>query len=179
AALVGGGLSFTVIEQQFFPESNRPEIMVDMWLPEGVSYAATEAESIKLEAWLAEQPEVESFINYVGIGSPRFYLPLDQQFNQNNLAQFVITPHSVEDRDALRARLETLFRDDFPGVRGRVKLLSNGPPVAYPVQFRVTGPDQQAVRRIADQVRDVVEDNSNTFGVNDNWNNEVKVLRLE
>jgi multidrug efflux pump len=178
-ALVGGGLSFTVIEQQFFPESNRPEIMVDMWLPEGVSYAATEAESLKLEKWLAEQPEVESFINYVGIGSPRFYLPLDQQFNQNNLAQFVITPHSVEDRDALRARLEALFQDDFPGVRGRVKLLSNGPPVAYPVQFRVTGPDQQAVRRIADQVRDIVEDNPHTFGVNDNWNNEVKVLRLE
>ncbi len=178
-ALVAGGASFRFIEQQFFPESNRPELMVDLWLPEGVSYAATEAESIKLETWLSAQPEVASFINYVGIGSPRFYLPLDQQFNQNNLAQFVITPHSVADRDVLRERLENLFRDDFPGVRGRVRLLSNGPPVAYPVQFRVTGQDQHMVRNIANQVRAIVESNPNTAGVNDNWNNEVKVLRLE
>ena len=178
-ALVGGAFSFRFIEQQFFPESNRPELMVDMWLPEGVSYAATEAESRKLEAWLSAQPEVDSFINYVGIGSPRFYLPLDQQFNQTNLAQFVITPHDVDGRDVLRERLEALFQDEFPGVRGRVRLLSNGPPVAYPVQFRVTGPEQQTVRRLADQVRAVVEENPNTFGVNDNWNNDVKVLRLD
>lgn len=177
-ALAAGVASFRYIEQQFFPESNRPELMVDLWLPEGVSYANTETEAKRLEAWLSNQPEVASYLTYVGMGSPRFYLPLDAQFQRTNLAQFVITPHDVVQRDALRRRLEHLFEQDFPNVRGRVRLLSNGPPVAYPVQFRVTGPDPDGVRRIATQVRERLVADPDTRGVNDNWNNDVQVLRL-
>ncbi|MBU4609936.1 efflux RND transporter permease subunit [Achromobacter sp. GG226] len=176
--LVAGIGSFRFIEQQFFPESNRPELMVELWLPEGSSYHATEAQSLRLESWLSAQPEVASYLNYVGIGSPRFYLPLDQQFNRSNLAQFVVTPHSVADRKRLQAKLNALFAENFAEVRGRVSALNNGPPVAYPVQFRVTGDNPREVRRIADQVRDVMLANPSTRGVNDNWNNQAKSLRL-
>ncbi|GAA5234682.1 efflux RND transporter permease subunit [Verticiella sediminum] len=177
-ALAAGVLSFRFIEQQFFPESNRPELMVDLWLPEGASYAATEAQARELEQWLSAQPEVASYITYVGIGSPRFYLPLDQQFDRSNLAQFVVTPHGIAERNALRGKLDALFAEHFPQARARVQPLSSGPPVAYPVQFRVTGADPREVRRIADEVRAIVYRNPNTRGVNDNWNNDMKILRL-
>jgi multidrug efflux pump subunit AcrB len=179
AMLALGAASFSVIEQQFFPESNRPELTVDLWLPEGASFQATEAEALKLEKWLSAQPEVSSYLTYIGVGSPRFYLPLDLQLNQVNLAQVVVTSRGLADRDALRARLQTLFDNDFPNVRGRVKLLSSGPPVPYDVQFRVQGTDIEGVRRIADQVKEIVRGNPNVVGVNDNWNENIKVLRLE
>ena len=178
-ALALGIASFSIIEQQFFPESNRPELTVDLWLPEGSSFAATEKEALKLEKWLSAQPEVATYLTYIGIGSPRFYLPLDLQLNQSNLAQLVVTSKGLQQRDALRIRLQTLFENDFPDVRGRVKLLSSGPPVPYDVQFRVQGTDMHLVRQIADQVKELVRDNPNAVGVNDNWNESVKVLRLD
>ena len=135
-------------------------------------------ETKKFEQWLSEQPEVEHWVSYIGIGAPRFYLPLDQQFNNTNLAEIIVTPRSLAERDALRARMIELFRNDFPNLRGRVKLLPQGPPVSYPVQFRVQGTDVATVRSIADQVKDVVRANPNTVGVNDNWNEQVKSLRL-
>jgi multidrug efflux pump len=174
-----GGYSFKFIEQQFFPDSSRPEMMVDLWLPEGSSFAATEAEAKRFEQWLGKQAGIEGYITYVGIGSPRFYLPMDQQFQQSNLAQVVVTPKDLPTRNALRLKIIDLFKNDFPNVRGRVKLLPNGPPVPYPVQFRVEGPEAAVVRRIADQVKDAFRKNPNTVGVNDNWNENVKVLRLE
>jgi multidrug efflux pump subunit AcrB len=178
-ALALGAFSFKFIEQQFFPDSNRPELVVDLWLPEGSSFAATEGEARRLETWLSAQPELESYVTWLGVGTPRFYLPLDQQFNQLNLAQLVVTPHDLKARDALRVKLERLFRDDFPNLRGRVKLLSSGPPVPYAVQFRVQGPEMAIVRKMADRVKQVMIDNPNTVGVNDNWNEPVKVLRLD
>ncbi|HEU0204358.1 MAG TPA: efflux RND transporter permease subunit, partial [Burkholderiaceae bacterium] len=177
-ALVLGVFGFRFVEQQFFPDSSRLELVVDLWLPEGSSFQATEGEAKKFETWLQKQGEVEYYAGYVGSGSPRFYLPQDQQFQQSNLAQYIIATKSLRDRDALRLRALQLFKDDFPNVRGRVKLLPNGPPVPYPVQFRVEGDDQLTVRRIADQVKDVMRANQNTVGVNDNWNENVKALRL-
>jgi multidrug efflux pump subunit AcrB len=177
-ALALGVFGFRYIEQQFFPDSSRLELVVDLWLPEGSSFQATEAEAKKLEAWLRTRPEVEYYAGYVGTGTPRFYLPQDQQFQQSNLAQYVIATKNLKDRRELRLRLLQLFRDDFPNLRGRVKLLPNGPPVPYPVQFRVEGEDQSRVRAIADQVKDVMRANPNTIGVNDNWNENVKVLKL-
>jgi multidrug efflux pump subunit AcrB len=178
AALLLGGLGFRFIEQQFFPDSSRLELVVDLWLPEGSSYAATEAEARRFEAWLARQPEVEYYAGYVGTGTPRFYLPLDQQFPHSNLAQYIVASRGLEPRDALRARLLRLFEEDFPNLRGRVKLLPNGPPVAYPVQFRVEGPDPARVRHWADRVKAIARADPATFGVNDNWNEEVKALKL-
>jgi len=177
-ALALGVAGFRFVEQQFFPDSSRLELVVDLWLPEGSSFAATEIEAKRFETWLQKKTEVEYYAGYVGTGSPRFYLPQDQQFQQSNLAQYIIATKSVQDRIALRLAALQLFRDDFPNVRGRVKLLPNGPPVPYPVQFRVEGEDQNVVRRIADRVKEVLRANSNTIGANDNWNENVKALRL-
>jgi len=178
AGLALGVVGFRFVEQQFFPDSIRLELVVNLWLPEGSSIEATERETKKFEDWLSRQPEVDHWVSYVGTGAPRFYLPQDQQFNNTNLAEIIVTPRSLVERNALRTRMIELFRDDFPNLRGRVKLLPNGPPVPYPVQFRVQGTDVAAVRAIADQVKEVVRANPSTVGVNDNWNEQVKSLKL-
>ncbi|MFM8463196.1 MAG: efflux RND transporter permease subunit, partial [Burkholderiaceae bacterium] len=174
-----GLFGFRFIELQFFPDSSRPELMVELWLPEGSSYAATEAQAKKFEQFISKQPGVESVTAYVGTGSPRFYLPLDQIFPQSNVAQIVLLPVDKKTRDALRLKIIDVFKTDFPEVRGRVKLLPNGPPVPYPVQFKVAGPDMATVRQLADQVKVVMRNNPNAVGVNDNWNESVKVLRID
>ena len=174
-----GVFGFRFVELQFFPDSSRPELMVELWLPEGSSYAATEAQAKKFEQFVMKQPGVESVTAYVGTGSPRFYLPLDQIFPQSNVAQVVLLPVDKKTRDALRLKIIEAFKTDFPEVRGRVKLLPNGPPVPYPVQFKVTGPDMATVRQLADQVKAVIRKNPNAVGVNDNWNESVKVLRID
>ncbi|MFM7483993.1 MAG: efflux RND transporter permease subunit, partial [Burkholderiaceae bacterium] len=174
-----GLFGFRFIELQFFPDSSRPELMVELWLPEGSSYAATEAQAKKFEQFISKQPGVESVTAYVGTGSPRFYLPLDQIFPQSNVAQIVLLPVDKKTRDTLRLKIIDVFKTDFPEVRGRVKLLPNGPPVPYPVQFKVAGPDMATVRQLADQVKVVMRNNPNAVGVNDNWNESVKVLRID
>ena len=174
-----GVFGFNFIEKQFFPDSSRPELMVELWSPEGTSFAANEATVKRFEAFLGKQEGVQSVTSYVGTGSPRFYLPLDQIFPQSNVSQVVVLPVDTAAREALRLKIIDAFRTDFPEVRGRVKLLPNGPPVPYPVQFQVLGPDVQVVRGVADQVKDVMRANPNTLGVNDNWNEAVKVLRLD
>lgn len=174
-----GIYAFKFVEKQFFPDSSRPELMVEMWMPEGTSFAQMEAEAKRFETLMRKDREVESLTTFVGTGAPRFYLPLDQIFPQSNVAQVIVMPVSTEVRDALRRRIIKLFDTEFPYLRGRVKLLPNGPPVAYPVQFRVIGPEAAAVRHLADQVKAVMRANPNTVGVNDNWNESVKMLRLE
>ncbi len=174
-----GIFGFTFIEKQFFPDSSRPELMVELWSPEGTSFAANEAVVKRFESFIAKQQGVQSVTSYVGTGSPRFYLPLDQIFPQSNVSQVVVLPVDTVAREALRLKIVEIFKADFPEVRGRVKLLPNGPPVPYPVQFQVLGPDIGTVRGIADEVKAVMTANPNTVGVNDNWNESVKVLRLE
>jgi multidrug efflux pump len=174
-----GVFGFRFIEKQFFPDSSRPELMVEMWMPEGTAFSANEAQVKKFEAFIRKQPNVESVTSYVGTGSPRFYLPLDQIFPQTNVSQIVVLPKDLKSREALRLKIIEGFRTDFPEVRGRVKLLPNGPPVPYPVQFRVSGPEIDVARVLADQVKDIMRANPNTVGVNDNWNESIKVLRLD
>lgn len=174
-----GVFGFRFIEQQFFPDSSRLELMVELWLPEGSSYQATEAQTKKFERFIMQQSGVESVVSYVGTGSPRFYLPLDPIFPQTNVAQIVVLPVDTEARTALRDKIIDIFKKDFPEVRGRVKLLPNGPPVPYPVQFRVSGTEVAKVRAIADQVKEIMLGNPNAVGVNDNWNESVKVLRID
>jgi len=174
-----GVFGFKFIEKQFFPDSSRPELMVEMWLPEGAAFSATEAQVKKFEAFIGKQANVESYTSYVGTGSPRFYLPLDQIFPQTNVAQIVVLPKDLASREGLRQKIIELFKNDFPEVRGRVKMLPNGPPVPYPVQFRVAGPEMATVRDLADQVKQIMRANPNAVGVNDNWNESVKVLRLD
>ena len=174
-----GVFGFKFIEQQFFPDSSRPELMVEMWLPEGSSFNATEVQAKKFEAFIKKQDGVESYTSYVGNGSPRFYLPLDQILPQTNVTQIVVLAKDLKAREELRLKIAHQFKVDFPEVRGRVKLLPNGPPVPYPVQFRVTGLEVSGVRAIADQVKAVMRANPNTAGVNDNWNESVKVVRID
>ncbi len=179
AAFGLGVFGFKFIEQQFFPDSSRTELMVELWLPEGSAFKATEAQAKKFEAFIQKQDGVESVTSYVGTGSPRFYLPLDQIFPQTNVSQIVVLAKDLKAREALRLKIVAVFKKDFPEVRGRVKLLPNGPPVPYPVQFRVTGTEVTKVRAIADQVKDIMRANPNAIGVNDNWNESVKVLRID
>ncbi|MDP3699946.1 MAG: efflux RND transporter permease subunit [Hylemonella sp.] len=167
------------VQQQFFPDSSRPEILVDLWFPEGTSFAANEETTQRVEKRLLALPGVNAVSTWVGSGVPRFYLPLDQVFPQTNVSQFIVLPKDLKTREALRVQLPTLLAQEFPEARGRVKLLPNGPPVPYPVQFRVVGVDPGVLRERADEVKAVMRESTSTRGVNDNWNESVKVLRLE
>ncbi|MBM3397627.1 MAG: efflux RND transporter permease subunit, partial [Betaproteobacteria bacterium] len=167
------------VQQQFFPDSSRPEIMVDLWLPEGSPVQASEDITRRVEQRLAQEAGVKSVTAWVGSGVPRFYLPLDQVFPQTNVSQLIVQPTDLKTREILRAKLPPLLAQEFPEVRGRVKLLPNGPPVPYPVQFRVLGPDPKVLRLKADEIKAQMRQNPNTRGVNDNWNESVKSLRLE
>jgi len=167
------------VQQQFFPDSSRPEIMVDIWFPEGTSFAANELTAQRVEQRLMREAGVTSVSTWIGSGVPRFYLPLDQVFPQTNVSQMIVLPKDLKVRESLRIKLPALLASEFPEVRGRVKLLPNGPPVPYPVQFRVVGTDPLMLRLRADEVKAVMRQSANTRGVNDNWNESVKVLRLE
>jgi multidrug efflux pump len=169
---------FGKVPQQFFPDSTRPELLVDLRLAEGSSYAATEKDVKKLESWLAKQPGIDNFVVYVGSGSPRFYLPLDQQLAQRNFAQFVVLTQGQAEREQLRSRLIKLFEQDFPNLRGSVFRLENGPPVGFPVQFRVSGPDFATLRNIAHQVAEVMRANPYLSNVQLDWDEPTKVVRV-
>jgi multidrug efflux pump len=132
-----------------------------------------------VEARFRAEEGVNTVSTWVGSGVPRFYLPLDQVFPQSNVSQFIIVPKDLKVRESLRVKLPALLATEFPEIRGRVKLLPNGPPVPYPVQFRVAGLDPVALRGYADEVKAAMRTSPNTRGVNDNWNESVKVLRLE
>lgn len=174
-----GVLGMGKVQQQFFPDSVRLEILVDLWLPEGASFAANEDVATRVEARLLAEPGVSGVTQWVGSGVPRFYLPLDQVFPQTNVSQLIVMPTDLATRNRLLPRLEAVLAQEFPEVRGRVKLLPNGPPVAYPVQFRVVGSDPAQLRARADEVKALMRANPHTRGVNDNWNESVKAMRLE
>ena len=170
---------FKFVPQQFFPPSNRAEILVDLKLEEGASLTATEAAVKKVEAFLAKQQGIDNYVAYVGNGSPRFYLPLDQQLPQTSFAQFVVLASSLDDRNEIRQKLATEIRLLLPDVRTRVSLLENGPPVGYPIQYRISGEDLATVRRLAQQVAGVIDQNSNTNNVHLDWGEPSKMIYLD
>ena len=172
-------LLFRFVPQQFFPDSTRPELMVDLELAEGVSLHATEAQAGKLEALLQQRAGIRNYVAYVGTGSPRFYLPLDQQLPATNFAQFVVLAEDIHAREELRNWLLKEVAPRFPELQMRVTRLENGPPVGYPVQFRVSGEHIDQVRAIARQVADQVRANAHTTNVNLDWDEPSKVVRLQ
>lgn len=178
-ALGIGIMGMKLVEKQFFPDSNRPEILVDLWLPEGTSLPNTEALVKKVEDRLLKIPESGEITSFVGQGVPRFYLSLDQIFPQNNVAQLVLVTPSLEAREQIRKKLPTILQEEFPEIRSRTRLLPNGPPVPYPVMFRVIGDNPQQLRILADQVKAIVRADPAMRGINDNWSEEVKSLHLE
>jgi multidrug efflux pump subunit AcrB len=169
AAFVIGLAGFALVPQQFFPSSDRPELLIDLRLPEGASFASTLREARRFEAALAKRPEIDHFVDFVGSGAPRFYLPLDQQLAAPNFGQFVVTAKSVKQREKLAAALAEVLRKDFGAVRTRITRLENGPPIGFPVQFRVTGPEIGTVRRLSEAVAGVMRRNPDTAGVQFDW----------
>ncbi|MDC4388746.1 efflux RND transporter permease subunit [Acinetobacter baumannii] len=172
-------LMFKMVPQQFFPPSNRAEILVDLKLEEGASLTATEQAVKKVEQFLSKQKGIDNYVAYVGTGSPRFYLPLDQQLPQASFAQFVVLASSLDDRDEIRRSLETQIKQLLPQVRTRVSLLENGPPVGYPLQYRVSGEDLNLVRKEAQQVARVIGENPNTTNVHLDWGEPSKIISIQ
>ncbi|KFN49167.1 efflux RND transporter permease subunit [Arenimonas composti] len=178
ATFVVSLLLFRFVPQQFFPASTRLELMVDLELAEGSSLHATEAVARRLEQALQGREDVKSYVAYVGTGSPRFYLPLDQKLPQASFAQFVLEAPDVASREALRAWLIALFEREFSDVQARVSRLENGPPVGFPIQFRVSGEHVDTVRELAREVAARVRDNPHVTNVNLDWDEPSKVVRL-
>src|SRR6476620_1195017 len=178
AAFVLAIAMFRFVPQQFFPDSTRPELMVDMELAEGASLRATAAQAQRLEAMLKTRKGIDNFVAYVGTGSPRFYLPLDQQLPATNFAQFVVRAQDLESRERLRDWLIRDVTPRFPQLQLRVTRLENGPPVGYPIQFRVSGEHIDRVRALARQVMDKVRANPHVTNVNLDWDEPSKVVRL-
>ncbi len=172
-------LTFKIVPQQFFPPSNRAEILVDLKLEEGASLTATEQAVKKVEKFLSKQKGIDNYVAYVGTGSPRFYLPLDQQLPQASFAQFVVLASSLDDRDEIRRSLETQIKQLLPQVRTRVSLLENGPPVGYPLQYRVSGEDQNLVRQEAQKVAKLMSENPNTTNVHLDWGEPSKIISIQ
>jgi len=174
---------FRFVQQQFFPAASRPELVVDLRLAEGSSVHATEAQVRKLERILMSVPElrdnIDNFVSYVGSGSPRFYLPFDQQLVNANFGQFIVNTRDNEAREVVRARLFRIFEEDFTEVRARVNRLENGPPVGFPVQFRVVGEDKAVIRGIANEVAQVMRENPWMRDVSFDWEEPSRVIRLE
>ena len=176
-------VGFGKVQQQFFPDSTRLELMVDLRLTEGASYQSTNAQVKKLEDWLKtwnaqHNKNIDNFVVYIGTGSPRYYLPLDIQLAHRGFAQFVILSKDLETREALRTDLLKLFESDFPALRASVLRLENGPPVGFPVQFRVNGDDIPKIREIAHQIADVMRTNANLTNVQLNWEEPSKVMKV-
>ncbi len=171
--------SFALIPQQFFPTSNRPEILVDLWLPEGASFEETEREAKRLEHWLMIDPDVAYVATFIGEGAPRFYLPLDQQLRNQNFAQLLLMTKSIEARERALLRVRETLAEEFPQVRFKADRLFNGPPVGWAVQIRITGPDRDEVRRLAGEVARVMRATPPVSNVHDDWLEPVPSLKLE
>jgi multidrug efflux pump len=161
--------AFTLVPQQFFPSSDRPELLVDLRLPENASFDATLRQAQRFERDLDGRREIDHYIDFVGAGAPRFFLPLDEQLPAPNLAQFVVTAKGVREREALAASLDRLLHTRYTSLRTRISRLENGPPVGFPVQFRVSGPRIATVRQIADDLAGRIRNDPETQNVQLDW----------
>ena len=179
AMFVVGLGSFKFIPQQFFPDSTRLELMVDLWLPEGSSFEASENVTKRFEAKLASNPDVGDYVAYIGVGAPRFYLPLDQQLNHTNFAQFMVVSKDIHVREHLRLTMKKWIDEEFPEVRSKIDRLPNGPPTGWPVQFRVQGPDPLLVRQLADEAKAIVAASPLVKTVHDNWHEPIAVMKVD
>ncbi len=195
------------VQKQFFPASSRPELLIELWLPQGASLKATEARVKRVEKLLEGEGGVAAVSAYVGNGAPRFYLPLDQQLFNDNFAQFVVVTRGIEERESVKDALERAFAGanglppaplpgeggdagspaaparmeggDWSAIRTRVLRLENGPPVGFPVQFRVMGEDLVGLRRIAAEVAGVMRTDPDLQNVHLDWNEKVKSVKVE
>jgi multidrug efflux pump len=170
------GLRF--VQQQFFPASDRPELVVDLTLPQYASIVETKAQVDRLEKALAQDSEIERWSSYIGQGAVRFYLPLDVQLNNPFFAELIVVTKSFEAREHVQARLQKLFREEFVGIDGLVRPLDLGPPVGRPVQYRISGPDIDKVREIAQSLAGTISANPSIGDITYDWNEPGKVLKI-
>ena len=175
-ASIGGTRFF---ESQFFPASDRPELLVNLALPQNASLTATERETTRVENILKGDQDVDRFSSYIGAGAIRFYLPMDLLLSNDNVAQLVIVTRDLEARDRLRGKLETFLSQGFPEVTSRVMPLEMGPPVGWPLKYRVLGSDPIRVREFALQLASLVSANPNTREVNLTSGEPQRMLKLK
>jgi len=171
------GMKF--VPQQFFPNSERPELILDLRMKEGSSFQATTEQVKRMEAILKKEGDVKLFTAYTGAGAPRFYLALSPELPNPGYAQFIIMTKDMEARERVRSRLMAIVDKEFPQAWVRVTRLEMGPAVGYPVQFRVVGPDTQKVREIAREVEQVMASNPKVRDVQFDWNDPVRTLKVE
>jgi multidrug efflux pump subunit AcrB len=177
--LVAAVLLMSRTEQQFFPNSDRPEVLVEVQTPEGSSIETTSKAVVELEAWLRLQPETKLYTSYIGQGAPRFFLALSPELPDPSFAKIVVLTADPKARDALKLRLrQHVAQGAAPGARVRVTQIVFGPPTPFPVAFRIMGPDQNRVREIAGQVRAVMLRNDAVRQVNTDWGERVPTLRF-
>ncbi|MFQ6182711.1 efflux RND transporter permease subunit [Sinorhizobium meliloti] len=170
--------AFQFIPKNFFPQSSRPEILVDLWLPEGTSIKEVERQAKALEERMMEDEDKRFIATYIGEGAPRFFLPLDQQLRNPNFAQLLVMAKDEAARERLIVKLRTILAEDFPSIRTKVDRLFLGPPTGWPVQMRVMGPDREEVRRIADQVKTKFQENPLLGAIHDDWLEPVPAMKL-
>jgi multidrug efflux pump subunit AcrB len=168
-----------LVPRQFFPSSDRVELLVDVRLPQNASIYASESAMARLDAILAEDPDVASWSSYVGQGAVRFYLPLDVQLPNPFFSQAVVLARDVEARERLQVRLEQTLAEQFPSAVGRVSPLELGPPVGWPLQYRVSGPDPSQVRAIALRLAQTLASDTATRGINFDWMEPAREVRIE
>lgn len=179
AGLVLGFIGMGLTEKQFFPTSDRTEVMVEMWLPEGSSFKATEAQVDKLEALLKADKDVSTYVTSVGMSLPRYFLSLNQELFRQNFAHTLILTETVEARNRVTAKLQKELDSNFPGVRGRAMKTPLGPPVAYPIIFRVSGPDIAKLKQIGDEVATVMRKHPATVEVNTDWGDRTLAIEVD
>ena len=179
AALAVALLGMKLVPQQFFPNSTRPELVVELRLKEGASFAATAAQVKKMESVFAKDKDIRFFTAYTGAGQPRFYLSLNPELPNPSYAVFIVMTRDMEARERVRSRLMAGVDKQFPEVWVRITRLELGPPVGFPVQFRVVGPDTQQVRAIAREVEAVVASSPKVRDVQFDWNDPVRTLKVD
>ena len=178
-ALIVGVAAMQRVEKQFFPQSDRLEILVELWLPEGASIDATRSEALKFEKLLRQDKDVAHVVNYIGQGAPRFVLGLDQRLNNQNFAQLVVIAQDVAAREREIARIQTLFETDFPNVRGRAVRFEYGPPAGYPVQYRLSSTDIPQLKIEAEKLRKIVAAEPTVTAVNLDWNEQSLAVKAQ
>jgi multidrug efflux pump len=172
-------LGATRLQQQFFPASDRPELVVTLTLPQNASMYATERTVEEIDKLLNEDPDVVQWTFYVGSGPIRFYLPLEPPLPNDFIAHAVIMTKGTEARDRLQARLAPVLRERYPDVVSRMSPLELGPPVGWPIKYRVSGPDPQQLRKFVFEAAAIISADANVRNINFDWNEPIKVVRVD
>jgi multidrug efflux pump len=176
--VISMGIFAVAVPKQFFPPSDRPELLVDLHLSHNAAFAATERSATRLEAMLRGNPDIVSVSTYIGGGAPRFYLPLDVQTPDVSLAQLVVLTRDEKSRERVREKIEEMLSSSFPELRGRVAGLENGPPVGQPLQLRISGANHEDIRPQAEAVENLLRRTPNLRDINSDYGERLKTVRL-